>query len=216
MKKLFVLVALFSFATTYSQKLQNLFSLSDSIKKYFNYDTLKNFSCNETPPGIYIIRFKINNKNQVYDYKFSDNSLTLLRNLFESALNLSLSKKSSLIIDKEYFQQVYYNNYSWCIYQHDTTVKKIISIDKEVSEFLSNQIIAIENSIDRISLDEKSEVIVLNPVVINNVNPNRSTQKYFYNDYRKGDIRELTNDKLEKLIEEVKRRRDAKAKTDYQ
>ncbi len=78
---------------------------------------------------------------------------------------------------------------------------------------LSEQISAIENSLSRISLDEKSEVIVLNPAIINNVNPNRPVPKGFQNDYRKGDIKELSEDKLLKLIEEVKRRRESQTKS---
>ena len=214
MKKiLLILIILFSFGSSYAQKMQYGFSLSDSIRKFFNYDTLKGFSCKQTPAGIYLIRFKINSQNTVYDYKFSDDSLILLAHLFKSALNLSLKKNHVLTLDKEYLQLIYYNNYSWCNYQHDTTIKTTISIDKEVLKLLSDQITAIENSINRISLDERLEFIVLNPVVINNIDPKRPVSKGFNNDYRKGDIRELSEDKLEKLVEEVKRRRDAKAKS---
>ena len=67
---------------------------------------------------------------------------------------------------------------------------------------------AIENSFNRIFLDEKSPVIVLNPVVINNVNPNRSVpKKGFYNDHQKKDIKELPDDKLKMIIDEIQKRK---------
>lgn len=211
MKRLIILIILFSFNETHSQKLTSYkSSLSDLIKKNFNYDTLRNFSCKETPAGIYIIRFKVNKQYRVYDYKFSDDSLFLLRKLFEAALNLSLNESHPLAFDKDYLLQVYYNNYSSCIYQHDTTLNKSISIDKEVSEFLSEQLIAIENSINRIFIDEKSQFIVLNPVVINNVNPNHPVRKKgLQNDYKKGDIRELSDDKMEMIIEQIRKKRNS-------
>ncbi len=124
MKILLVLIVLFLSNASYGQKTTHPFSLSDSIRRYFNYDTLKNFSCKETPPGIYIIWFKINSQNKIYNYKFSDNSLILLKNLFESALILSAGKNHNLTFDKEYLQQIYYNNYSGVSTNRTQQVKK--------------------------------------------------------------------------------------------
>lgn len=74
---------------------------------------------------------------------------------FKSALNLTLKKNHFLALDKNYLLQVYYNNSFSCIYKHDTTNNKLISIDKEVLKFLNNQVIAIEKSFSQISFDEK-------------------------------------------------------------
>jgi len=188
-------------------------SLAKEIAVNFNYDTLKNFSCKETPPGIYALRFKVSKKNKAYDCKFSNDSLLLLKTLFISALNLSLEKCNNLISDREHLQLFYYNNYSSCVYPQDTSAINLNTINKEVAELLSNQLIAIESSIRQLFINEKPQLFVLNPVIINNDNPNQPRpKKGFRNDNQKMNISEMSEDRLTRLIENIKKKREAKNK----
>jgi hypothetical protein len=184
--------------------------LSDSIRKYFNYDTLKNFNCSKFPPGIYALKFKVRNGSTPYDYEFSDDSIGLLKQLFISALEFSLKQTKYCISNKPYLQFFYFNNYFHCLYTQENSQSN--DIYKDVSDMLGYQIELIEKTFQRAINSNNKEYIVLNPVIINNQNPNDVIiHSGFKGDTKKNRGEKPPDSVLLRIMEEKKKKEDKKA-----
>lgn len=187
------------------------FSLPDSIRKFFNYDTLKYISCIKTPPGVYALYFKIGTDGIASDYEFSQDSLTVLKNLLISAVGKALKAYPLPIIkDKRCLQLIYYNNFLGCL---DTTaLTNESNIQKQISDLLENQLFMIEKSInDLAKRDFLSEYVFLRAVIINNKNPNQPTPgKSFINDNYKTTEKERPIKNIEEIKKEIERKKREK------
>lgn len=186
-------------------------SLADSIRKYFNYDTLRYIPCLQVPAGVYALGFKIGNNRKPYGYEFSQDSLAILKNLFIGALEHALRTQSfQMTAGKKYMQLIYYNNFLGCLALHDT-ISDPGGIHKEMSDFLANQLHLIERSFTYIRKNDSTQYFFLKAVVINNDNPNRpQLQKSFNKDFRKATQSELPKEQMQRMIQEVGKKKTEK------
>jgi len=180
--------------TISSSKYENVKSLhlSDSIKKYFDYDTLHNFSCLQVPTGMYALSFKVDGKQTLYDIDFSGDNLPVLKNLLTVALQKSLKSIKFKPTKKRYLQLVYFNNILGCNNSSDTLLSDSSPIATRVLQFHVRQLALIAKTFN--SIKEQQECIALKPVIINDNNPNRPRSKTgFYNDQPKNVSLELSD-----------------------
>ena len=165
-------------------------NLSDSIKKYFDYDTLGNFSCLQVPTGIYALSFKVDGKQTLYDIDFSEENFPALRNLLTIALQKSLKSINFKSTRKRYLQLVYFNNILGCNNSSDTLLSDSSPIATRVLQFHVRQLALIAKTFD--SIKEQQQCILLKPVIINDDNSNRPRLKTgFYNDQPKNVSQDL-------------------------
>ena len=158
--------------------------LSDSIKKYFDYDRLGNFSCLQVPTGIYALSFKVDGKQTLYDIDFSGENFPALKNLLTIALQKSLKSINFKSTRKRYLQLVYFNNILGCNNSSDTLLSDSSPIATRVLQFHVRQLALIAKNFN--SIKEQQECIALKPIIIKNDNPNRPRSKTgFYNDQPK-------------------------------
>ena len=163
--------------------------LSDSIKKYFDYDTLGNFSCLQVPTGIYALTFKVNGKQTLYDTDFSGENLPALKNLLTIALQKSLKSINFKSTRKRYLQLVYFNIILSCNNSSDTLLSNSQPIAKQQLQLFVRQLMLIEKTFN--SIKSGKECVVLEPVTIDDNHPNRSVRRQFYNDQPKNVSQEL-------------------------
>ncbi|MDP4265243.1 MAG: hypothetical protein Q8941_22145 [Bacteroidota bacterium] len=164
MRRFFIVFVMFSCMT--GSKAQ---SLGDSIRWYFNYDTLHHVGCSQTPAGIYALTFRVDRKGNAYDIGFSTDSVPVLKNLLVSALRTCVGKIKNYKTGKKYLQLVYYNYLYSCIYDLDSSAN-VEHINKQAAEFYSRQVRLIEKSL-RNAIQDEGEFIILKPAIMNDENP---------------------------------------------
>jgi hypothetical protein len=196
------------------------FSLAESIRINFSYDSLFNLSCINTPPGIYAVWFKVNKKGQFVDFNFSSDSLSDLKEFFIKAIKKSRSTFSNRelkkIRNRILYQTIFFNNILSChpwrdknnsFYktQPDTSIDLSGNYNREIIQLLGYQIASIEKSIaDYIpNAIQKRSVIILPPAIINDINPNRKKQMGFVKDYIHRPRNEEERKKLEEDIKKI-------------
>lgn len=149
---------------------QNRVSLPDSMKKYFNYDTLRHFTCTQTPVGIYGLTFSLSERHTVTNVTFSNDSLPVLKHVLVDALQKAIEKTGFRgETGKRYLQMIFYNNYGACI-NSDTATVHVERIWMEVSNSLSRMIKQVETSFER-AIPSEEDYVVLRTVEIAE-NPN--------------------------------------------
>ena len=180
-------------------------ALSDSIKKYFNYDTLRNFSCQEVRTGIYALSFKVGKEQKLYAIDFSDESLPALNNLITAALQKAFKSIGFTSGEKRYLQLVYFNNILGCNNSSDTLLSESKPIATQQLQLFVRQLMLVEKTFN--SIKSEQECIVLKPVTIDDNNPNRPrSTKTFCNDQ----IREVSQEFLEKTSKEIEKKKKKK------
>lgn len=163
--KLFIQSIFFIFFTTtsFSQEMQKI-NFKDTLQSYFDYSKLNGYACNNFPPGIYSITFKVDKYKNADDFTFSDESLRILNNILEETIKLSVKKVALDGNEMKYLQLIYFDVRAWCKVETDSTaIDK--NIYKEVSNILLSRLHSIENSFKKI-IYSPDEFIVLKTVII--------------------------------------------------
>lgn len=163
-------------------------SLSFKIRQNFNYDSIYLLDCSVVPAGLYTMWFSINSKdNKVKIIGFSHDSLMVLKQLFSLSLQKSIQDLDLKGVRKKYIyhQQFYFDNFGCEGNNINPDTSTSLKIDdanfhlyaKAIAlNILSNTISRIEKSILSAKTHNFSakKIILLSPVLINNLNPNRT------------------------------------------
>lgn len=181
-------------------KINNKISFADTVKKYFDYKSLNEAFCNDVPPGIYAMSFRVNKNHIPYDFEFSNDSLKILKLLFVNVIKSSAKKTQLRKNRRRYLQLFYFNIILNCNSINDTT-KISNNIYSDLSKLLSSQLSAIETSFQKI-IKYIHEYRVLESIIINDFYSNNwKNEKGFRNDIKKNS---KSKDELESLIKKVK------------
>jgi hypothetical protein len=205
--KHFFLIGLFlalMLCTKSQIQLNSKASFADTVRKYFDYNSLSGVPCTDVPPGIYALSFRVNRHNVPYDFQCSADSLEALKTLLINAIKISAGKAPLKKSKKKYLQFCYFNILLWCNSSGDTT-KLNDNIYSDLSKLLSTQLSAIEKSF-KTSIKKADEYHVLEIVNINDNNPNiRKNEIGFRNDTKSSTL--LTKEEVEMIIKEIEKRK---------
>lgn len=226
MKKSIILFFPFMFGVCMAQGNQSFVTLTEGIRKAFNYDTLSNFSCENLPIGLYAIQFNVDKENNYYDFKGVDSSLPYINSLLIEAV-----KKSSLLHNLKrlepgnYLQLIYYTNQLGCnpsrnkenlIIPNEGEASvvdfSIEAINRERVKLLGKWLQSIEKSVQRLNEPDYylKEQIFLPVAYINNENPNKEKGMGFRNDIRPSSRTKEEIEDLERKIQIEKEKRKGK------
>ncbi len=153
---------------------ENTIVFSDSVKKYFNYDTLQMISCKDVEIGLYSLSFNISGKNIPTFLEFSHTNSTI-ENLFKNAINKSL-QYAPIRKGKNYIMFFYYINSTWCSKAFDTG-KVSTNVYRDVANLLGNQLTNIKKSIPKGIKGGTKRYKIIGVSIIDDNNPNRTPGK---------------------------------------
>lgn len=224
MKVVILVMSLAITASTYAQADTLKLTFARQISRNFNYDTLALFSCQNVPPGLYAIVFKVDNAGKAYDFETNNKSVPSLNLLFIDAIKKTqLSNQSNNLRQGRYLQLVYFNNTIDCNAfrdrnnkivhpKLDSTIQLTASHDKEIIRLLNIQLSSIETSIWNLQSAgfESSEYTILPIAVINTKKSNGgNVHLNFNNDTRQ---KEFSKKELKSIEESIRKQKEKKLK----
>jgi hypothetical protein len=190
-----------------SRAQQNQSVFLDSFRAKFNYDTLGNFNCEQVPVGIYALSFRIDKNLQASNFRFSIDSLPILRQLFTQAINTTLKTVQPAKTDKDYLVLIYYTNTGGC-YDPDTVEVPLKQVNRKVIELLGKWIEQAQTSFKK-AIPNPDEYMVLGTTIINRHPKNdhftRVDPEYI-------EPRKRTEKEEQELIEKVNKIKEEKKK----